>query len=83
MTEIVMTEPMPVTADSGEHGWPISTAPIKPGVEFGPCLAWAEVEWMYDAQWQIAYWDGYAWYHQAAGGKISPLAWAPLPPPWK
>lgn len=61
------------------EGFPISTAPIRYGQQFGPCLLLA-VAYGLPERWYLGNWDGDAgeWCEEN-GLVVSPRKWCPLP----
>lgn len=60
--------------------YPIATAPIKPGVEFGPCLIYP-CPADFPPAWAIAEWSGTEWL-DFCGAVCEATHWAPLPAPF-
>jgi hypothetical protein len=57
----------------------ISTAPVRPGRRFGPCLLWPYTDrWDPKPRWDLGKWEDGGWCDHA-GFFFQPTHWSPLP----
>ena len=54
---------------------PIEAAPIRLGIELGPCLLFAPPAKATDSGYVIGWWDGEAWWDAEGGVRLRPERW--------